>query len=157
MDTAYALLFDNQLLVAAALGAVIGLEREIAGKDPSLRTFALISLGSCIFAMLSKSSVEGHPAGDPSRIAAQIIAGIGFIGAGTIFRSSQRISGLTTAALMWTTAGIGMAVGFHEWHLAVGATLTALLITLALNLVHQLLWVIRREPSPGESKGERMP
>lgn len=145
MDSAnfFHLFFDHQIYTAAALGAIIGLEREIAGKDPSLRTFALISMGSCIFAMLSHSSVVGVVGGDPSRIAAQVVAGIGFIGAGAIFRSPKGISGLTTAALMWATSGIGMAVGFNETKLAVDATVAALVITLCLNIVHQIIRFIR--------------
>lgn len=145
MDSANILsfFFDHQIYTAAALGATIGLEREIAGKDPSLRTFALISMGSCIFAMLSHSSVAGVVGGDPSRIAAQVVAGIGFIGAGAIFRSPKGISGLTTAALMWATSGIGMAVGFNETKLAIDATVAALVITLCLNMVHQLIRYIR--------------
>lgn len=135
----------HHLLIAAALGALIGLERELAGKDPSLRTFALISLGSCIFSMISTYAVQGAPDGDPSRIAAQIVTGIGFLGAGTIFRSSDGVRGLTTAALMWCTAGIGMAVGFDQIRLAVSSTVIALIITFSLSLVHRLIRVFRPE------------
>jgi putative Mg2+ transporter-C (MgtC) family protein len=141
--TIFAFFFDYHIYTAAMLGAIIGLEREIAGKDPSLRTFALISMGSCIFAMLSRLSVADIPSGDPSRIAAQVVAGIGFIGAGAIFRSPKGVSGLTTAALMWATAGIGMAVGFDQTKLAVDATVAALFVTLCLNLVHQVIRWIR--------------
>jgi putative Mg2+ transporter-C (MgtC) family protein len=136
------------LLIAAGLGALIGLERELAGKDPSLRTFALISLGSCLFSSISWLSVVGAEDGDPSRIAAQIVTGIGFLGAGTIFRSQEGTRGLTTAALMWCTAGIGMAVGFNQVILAVCATLISVLITLSLTLMHQ---VIRSERSNGKA------
>ena len=139
----FSFFYDHHIYTAAALGAIIGLEREIAGKDPSLRTFALISMGSCIFALLSRLSVADVPAGDPSRIAAQVVAGIGFIGAGAIFRSPKGISGLTTAALMWATSGIGMAVGFDQTKLAVDATIAALFITLCLNIVHQIIRYIR--------------
>ena len=148
------LLLEPRFLLAAALGAVIGLEREIAGKDPSLRTFALVSLGSCIFAVLAIISTEGIPNADPSRISAQVVAGIGFIGAGTIFRSKRGVSGLTTAALMWTTAGIGMLVGYGHTQLAVSGTLTALLITLTLRLVHQLLRLIRVSRTGDEDEAE---
>lgn len=133
--------FNGPLLLSAVLGVLIGIEREIAGKDPSIRTFSLISMGSCLFAMLSWESLNEFGIGDPSRIAAQIIPGIGFIGAGTIFRSKQGVSGFTTAALMWVTAGIGMAVGLKRHDLAISATLFALFLTLSLRLVHK---VVRR-------------
>jgi putative Mg2+ transporter-C (MgtC) family protein len=129
--------FNLPLILAAVLGALIGVERELAGKDPSIRTFALISMGSCMFALLSWESLAVFQVGDPSRIAAQIIPGIGFLGAGTIFRSKYGVSGFTTAALMWVTAGIGMAVGLKRIDLAVSATLTALFITLSLRIVHK--------------------
>jgi putative Mg2+ transporter-C (MgtC) family protein len=144
--------FNGPLLLSAVLGVLIGIEREIAGKDPSIRTFSLISMGSCLFAMLSWESLSEFGIGDPSRIAAQIIPGIGFIGAGTIFRSKQGVSGFTTAALMWVTAGIGMAVGLKRSDLAISATLFALFLTLSLRLVHKVVRRARpervREVSP---------
>ena len=128
------------LMVSAGLGALIGLERELAGKDPSLRTFALISLGSCVFTILSlQPHPESRVIGDPGRIAAQVVTGIGFLGAGAIFRSQRGVSGLTTAALMWVTAAIGMAVGFDRFDLAVSSTIIALIITFVLKLVHSWL------------------
>jgi putative Mg2+ transporter-C (MgtC) family protein len=129
--------FNLPLILSAFLGALIGIERELAGKDPSIRTFALISMGSCMFALLSWESLSVFHVGDPSRIAAQIIPGIGFLGAGTIFRSKYGVSGFTTAALMWVTAGVGMAVGLKRIDLAVSATVIALIITLCLRVVHR--------------------
>jgi putative Mg2+ transporter-C (MgtC) family protein len=139
--------FNTPLLTAAALGALIGVERELAGKDPSIRTFSLISMGSCLFAILSLEAIAEFGVGDPGRIAAQIIPGIGFLGAGTIFRSKTGVSGFTTAALMWVTAGIGMAVGLHRADLAFSATITALFLIFALRIVHTF---VRRtkEPKP---------
>lgn len=128
-----------RLLTAAILGALIGFERELAGKDPSLRTFSLISLGSCMFTLLSVHSTAGLHGIEPSRIAAQIVPGIGFLGAGAIFRSKQGIAGLTTAALMWVTAGIGMAVGFERQDVAISGTVIALLITVTFRVIHSLL------------------
>jgi putative Mg2+ transporter-C (MgtC) family protein len=136
--------FNTPLLIAALLGVLIGVEREIAGKDPSIRTFSLISMGSCLFAMLSYESVTEFGVGDPARIAAQIIPGIGFIGAGTIFRSKYGVSGFTTAALMWVTAGIGMSVGLRRSDLAVSATIIALFLTLSLRVVHKFIRHNRR-------------
>ena len=136
---------NTQLLIAASLGALIGVEREIAGKDPSIRTFALISMGSCIFAILSWEVVQTYSFGDPGRIAAQIVPGIGFIGAGTIFRSKYGVSGFTTAALMWVTAGIGMAAGFNRNDLAVSATFIAIVLTFTLRIVHKVIRQYRPE------------
>ncbi len=136
----------KHLIISAALGALIGLERDLSGKDPSLRTFALICMGSCLFSLMSKyiaGTVSAYA--DPGRIAAQILPGIGFLGAGVIFRGSRGISGITTATLMWATAAIGMAVGFDRIDLGVSATFTAILVTLALRLVHKLLWFFRNK------------
>lgn len=127
-----------KLLIAAGLGLLIGLEREISGKDPGLRTFALICLGSCIFAIVSFTTISGDFKGDPGRIAAQVVTGIGFIGAGAIFRSPKGVSGLTTAALMWVTASIGLAVGFDKFRLAVEATLITLAIVVTFGVVHRV-------------------
>jgi putative Mg2+ transporter-C (MgtC) family protein len=138
------------LLFAAGLGLVIGLERELSGKDPGLRTFALICMGSCCFTLLSISSVKGIQGADPSRIAAQIVSGIGFLGVGTIFRSKRGVSGLTTAALMWMTASIGMAVGFDRYDLAVTGTLIAVCITFIIGLGHRVARITRGAAEPDE-------
>lgn len=144
----YTFLINHQLLIAAGLGALIGFERELSGKDPSLRTFALICLGSCVFSMLSRFSADGIANAEPSRIAAQILPGIGFIGAGAIFKSQRGIAGLTTAALMWVTAAIGMAVGWEKYEWAVSTTITALAITILLKLVHKIVRIFRKvEPT----------
>ena len=140
--------FNGQLLLAAFLGVLIGIERELAGKDPSIRTFSLISMGSCIFTILSWDTVREFHFGDPGRIAAQIVSGIGFIGAGTIFRSKHGVSGFTTAALMWVTAGVGMAVGFGRADLATSATVIAIVMTFSLRAVHRLIRYYRPEHRP---------
>lgn len=134
------------LLTAAILGALIGFERELAGKDPSLRTFSLISLGSCMFSLISLHSYSGLHGVEPSRIAAQVVSGIGFLGAGAIFRSKGGISGLTTAALMWVTSAIGMAVGFGRSDLAIAGTVIALCITMTFRVVHAILKKFRHDP-----------
>jgi len=134
----------SHIVIAAGLGALIGLERELSGKDPSLRTFALISVGSCVFSIVSAYTAFGVPNADPGRIAAQIVTGIGFLGAGAIFRSKRGVSGLTTAALMWVTAAIGMAVGFDKIDLAILATVTCLFIVYFLKLIH--FWLRRWRP-----------
>ncbi len=138
---------EQKLMIAVGLGALIGLERELAGKDPSLRTFSLICLGSCMFSMISIEAAmqsKGQFA-DAGRVAAQVVTGIGFLGAGTIFRSKTGVAGLTTAALMWLTAGIGMAVGFNQISLAVSGTLIGIFVVWSLKLVHRIIRVFRPE------------
>jgi putative Mg2+ transporter-C (MgtC) family protein len=132
------LIIHKHVWIAALLGTALGLEREIRGKDPSLRTFCFITLGSCIFAMLSMS-VAGAPHADPSRITAQIVTGVGFLGAGAIFRSPRGVSGLTTAAMMWVAAAIGSAVGMDLIELAVISTLYVLIFSFVLNLAHEVI------------------
>ena len=116
------------LLVATVLGGAIGLERELRGKPAGLRTNILICLGSCIFTIIS-TSLSGS---DPGRIAAQIVAGIGFLGAGAIIHSGIGIHGLTTAAGIWVVSSIGMACGARMYSLAVSATLLTLIVLLLL-------------------------
>ena len=121
------------LILAATLGALIGLEREWAQRAAGLRTFSLISLGSALFVMISRLSFIqylGVSSLDPSRTLGQIIVGIGFLGAGIIiFRQREgRVEGLTTAAMMWTTSAVGAAVGLELYWLAISATALILLI-----------------------------
>lgn len=139
-----------KLFSAAFLGAVIGLERELSGKDPSLRTFALISVGSCLFALASSEPLPDGRFGDPYRISAQVVSGIGFLGAGIIFRSRHRVHGLTTAALMWMTAAIGLCVGLGRADIAYSGTIIALLVIIALRGVHQILYIF-----VGDKESER--
>jgi len=135
---------NYHLLVSALLGALIGLERDLSGKDPSLRTFSLICLGSCVFTLMSRHMVTLAPGTDPGRIAAQIVSGIGFLGAGAIFRSQRGVSGITTATLMWITAAIGMAVGFDRIDMAISATVIAITVMYTLKYLHRLIAFIRR-------------
>ena len=113
-----------RMLVAAVLGAAIGLEREIHEHPAGMRTHLLVSLGSAIFTVLSIYGFEGIQASgvaasvDPTRIAAQVVSGIGFLGAGAILKYGTSIRGLTTAASLWTAAAIGMAAGAGEWVIA---------------------------------------
>ena len=118
-----------RLALAAGLGGAIGLEREYRRKPAGIRTNMLIGLGSALFAILS---IElGTAAGSPDRIAAQVVTGIGFLGAGAILRSGQNVHGLTTAATIWVNSAIGMATGLGLYTVAAGgATLT--LVVLAL-------------------------
>jgi putative Mg2+ transporter-C (MgtC) family protein len=116
----------SRLVVAAALGGVIGLEREISRKPAGLRTQLFICMGAAFFTILS-NDLAGTLGGDHTRIAAQIIPGIGFIGAGSILHSRGSVTGLTTAATLFVVASIGMAAGGGLYGPAVFATLLALL------------------------------
>ena len=119
-----------RLLLAAGLGAAIGLEREYRQKPAGLRTNILIALGSALFTILS--SLMGHDAGTADRISAQIVTGIGFLGGGAILRSGTEVHGMTTAATIWVNAAIGMAAGAGHFALA---TITAGLTLVVLALL----------------------
>ena len=121
-----------RLCVAGLCGTVIGLDREYRVKDAGFRTHFLVALGSALMMIVSQYGFEGFLAThdglrlDPSRIAAQVVSGIGFIGAGTIIIQKQFVRGLTTAAGIWATAGIGLAVGSGMYGLGIAATLLTL-------------------------------
>ncbi len=114
-----------RLLLAAVFGAAVGYERRSADKPAGLRTLSLVAVGAALFTIVSSF---GFDTADPSRVAAQIVTGVGFLGAGTIIRSGTGVSGLTTAATIWATAAIGMAVGSGLYIAAVGGTLLMLVI-----------------------------
>ncbi len=128
-----------RMLIAAALGAAIGLEREIHDHPAGMRTHLLVSLGSAMFTELSIFAFGGAPApngslpADTSRVAAQIVSGIGFLGAGAILKYGTSIRGLTTAASLWTAAAVGMAAGAGEWLIAGTGTLIVLVSLWPLN------------------------
>lgn len=133
MDWKIELLFSARMLLAALLGAVVGLDRERQGSDAGVRTCMAISIGSCAFSLISLHAVPN----DPARIAAQVVTGIGFLGAGVILQVRGRIAGLTTAATLWATAAIGMACAYGMYVLAV---LTTGLIYSMLILRHIPGW-----------------
>src|SRR5258706_6014067 len=113
-----------QIVVAAALGAIIGAEREIHGHPAGIRTHMLVSLGSAIFTIMSIHGFgqDVDPTrSDPTRIAAQIVSGIGFLGAGAILKDGIVIRGLTTAASLWATSAVGLAAGAGEYVIAIVA------------------------------------
>ncbi|MCL4536774.1 MAG: MgtC/SapB family protein [Nitrospirae bacterium] len=121
-----------RLFIAAVLGGLIGIERQIGGQYAGFRTQLLVCLGSCLFTIASVHVYKAHGAyTDPARIAAQIVVGIGFLGAGAILRHGVSIRGLTTAATLWIVSAIGMAVGFGEYMIA-GFTTFLVLVNLAL-------------------------
>ncbi|WP_141327237.1 MgtC/SapB family protein [Myxococcus sp. AB025B] len=126
-----------RLGVAALLGAVLGLERELNGQAAGLRTHIIVSLGACLFTLagifvetsLGQDSPKGSQA-DISRIASQVVVGIGFLGAGAIIRDQGHVKGLTTAANLWLTASVGLAVGMG-FHWAAVTTVVIALVALA--------------------------
>ncbi len=121
----------GQLFLAVILGALIGTEREVRGRLAGVKTHALVCLGSCLFTILSTVGFTYFAVGpgfDPSRIASQVVIGIGFIGAGLIVFQQSKIKGLTTAAGIWTTAAIGMTIGLKFYFVAFFAAFLVLLI-----------------------------
>ncbi len=114
-----------RLLLATVFGAAVGYERRSADKPAGLRTLSLVAVGAALFTVVSSF---GFDTADQSRVAAQIVTGVGFLGAGTIIRSGTGVSGLTTAATIWATAAIGMAVGSGLYIASVGGTLLMLVI-----------------------------
>ena len=117
----------GRLLLAAALGAILGAEREIRQRAAGFRTNTLIALGSAAFTLVSIQMADTD-GGDPTRIPAQIVTGIGFLGGGAILRGQGDIRGLTTAATVWVNAAIGMAAGAGFYALAITATLVTLFV-----------------------------
>lgn len=120
-----------QLLFAAFLGMIIGMDREARNQPAGLRTHMLVGLGACLFTALSEFA---FPGADNARVASNIVVGIGFLGAGTIISRNGHPKHLTTAASIWTTAAVGMAVGAGAWFLALGASV----------LIWMILAIVRR-------------
>lgn len=127
-----------RLLLSCILGGFIGYERESHHKAAGLRTHILVSIGSCLIMVLSfkiYNSVEGLTNADPARLAAQVVSGIGFLGAGSIIKDGPMVKGLTTAASLWVVAGVGLAVGSGYY---MGALMTTGLVFLTLTILSRL-------------------
>ncbi|MGC4101239.1 MgtC/SapB family protein [Ferruginibacter sp.] len=127
--------FEEAAQVSAAfiIGAIIGLEREFRSKPAGFRTMIIICVGSCLYTILSKESNSSD------RIASNIVTGIGFIGAGVIFKEGISVNGLTTAALIWVTAALGMAIGFHNYPLAIVVTVMVVIALFVLEPVQRFI------------------
>ena len=123
-----------RLLLATFLTGLIGFEREATGKSAGLRTHAMVGFGAALFTLVS---MAGFSEGDPGRVAAQIVTGIGFLGAGAIWRSENRVRGLTTAAGLWAAAAIGMGIGAGLVALGTAGALITLGVLLGLRRVDQ--------------------
>jgi len=132
----------GRLLLAGLLGGLIGLERDVHGRAAGLRTHLLVSLGSAVFMVLSalvaRSGAGGTVQTDPGRIAAQVVTGIGFLGAGVILKDGANVRGLTTAACLWVAAAIGMAAGAGREAIAIAATAIALICLIVLKAFERL-------------------
>jgi putative Mg2+ transporter-C (MgtC) family protein len=135
------------LIIAAFLSMIIGLDRERRDRPAGLRTHMLVGVGACLFTILS---AHAFPSGDPGRVASQILPGIGFLGAGAILKQRRDVTGLTTAASVWATAAVGMAVGTGAWLLALAGTLVIWVILVMVSKAehHQL-----RTKTPGYNDG----
>jgi putative Mg2+ transporter-C (MgtC) family protein len=127
----------RRVALAALLGGVIGAEREMRHKSAGLRTNILIAIGAAVFTILSISMAEER--GDPGRVAAQIVTGIGFLGAGAIIRTRAGVQGLTTAATVWVNAALGVAAGSGAYHLAGIAGIVTLIVLLVLGPIERVI------------------
>ena len=142
-----------RLLLAAGLGAAIGLEREYRQKPAGLRTNILIAVGSALFTILSLEMTRG--VGDTSRVAGQIVTGIGFIGGGAIMRNRDTVHGMTTAATIWVNAAIGVGAGMGQYSLATFTAALTLVVLVVLPPVEIYFerragWADRHRPPPGQ-------
>jgi len=127
------LLIIGKLILSIILGGIIGMERKTFGKPAGSRTFGLVAMGSTLFTVISIYGINTMPNVDPSRMISQIIVGIGFIGAGLIILHRHQVEGLTTAAALWTTAAVGIAVGLGWWYIAIFATALIFLLLFFLG------------------------
>ena len=117
--------FIVRLTLAMVFGAIIGVERRFAGRPAGIRTLSMVSAGAALFTVVS---IFGFNLADSSRVAAQVVTGIGFLGAGIIFRTGDNVRGLTTAATIWLTAAVGMAVGSGMYVISAFVTVLAIVI-----------------------------
>lgn len=125
----------GSLFLAIVLGSIVGLEREANNHPAGIRTHALVCIGSTLVTIVSwQTFVQFQHGGDPTRIAAQIISGIGFLGAGTIMREGANIKGLTTAASLWTVAAVGLGVGFGYYFVSISTTIITVIV---LRMFHK--------------------
>jgi len=131
-----------KILLAVAAGGLIGIEREFRDKAAGFRTLIFICVGSCLFTMLSSSFA---PASDPNRIAANIVTGVGFLGAGVILRNGGKIIGLTTAATIWLTAAVGMGIGGGAYLISAIVVAAALVVLWLLPAVEHRIDNAREE------------
>ncbi len=132
-----------RVLISVAIGGLIGLERGMKNRPAGLRTYMLVCVGACVVMLTNQYTYQVHQVGDPVRMGAQVISGIGFLGAGTIIVTSRnQIKGLTTAAGLWTAGGIGLAIGIGLYEVAIAASAAVFII---LTVLHQLDFRVRKK------------
>ena len=135
-------LVATRLILAAILGVVIGVEREIKNRAAGFRTHIIVSVGACLIMLIGIDGIgksSSDTARDTARIAGQVISGIGFLGAGTILQKKNAVTGLTTAATLWLSAAIGLAVGIGYYEGAIIATVICLVTLISLNKISDLI------------------
>jgi len=139
-----------QILLAGILGAFIGWERKVfAGKDAGTKTYALVCIGSTMYTLISRFGFTGGINGDPARVAANIVVGIGFIGAGMVMIEGNQTKGLTTAACLWVTAAIGMGIGVEWYSLSI---LTAIIVFAFLYIPNKFIYPRQKERLQSKEK-----
>ena len=157
LDLATQLQITLRLAVALGLGALVGLERELQRQEAGFRTHAVVSLGAAIFTVVSAYAFTGIGT-DPTRIAAQVVSGIGFIGAGTIIQARGGVKGLTTAASLWAVAGVGMAAGAGLYGVAVSGTVLMLVVLFLFDRIEKWarvrLGLPKRDPNHADTESE---
>lgn len=132
-----------RVLISVAIGGLIGLERGMKNRPAGLRTYMLVCVGACVVMLTNQYTYQVYQVGDPVRMGAQVISGIGFLGAGTIIVTSRnQIKGLTTAAGLWTAGGIGLAIGIGLYEVAIAASAAVFII---LTVLHQLDFRVRKK------------
>lgn len=144
MDWELELLLAARTILATVLGGLIGLERLWHRREAGVRTYASVAMGACVFALIS----QHIPGAEPSRMAANIVVGVGFLGAGVIMRNGNRAFGLTTAATIWATAAVGTGVGFGMYVLS---SLAAFIVFLIL-VAHHLPWLRSQDNRDAENR-----
>lgn len=124
----------SRLVLATVIGIILGVEREYVGKPAGMRTYALVTLGATVFTVISEYGFsDSGGVVDPSRIASQIVTGIGFLGAGVIIFRGVKVEGLTTASGLWVSAAIGMAIGAGMYIIAVSAAILAFIVMVVMR------------------------
>ena len=132
-----------RVLISVAIGGLIGLERGMKNRPAGLRTYMLVCVGACVVMLTNQYTYQVYQVGDPVSMGAQVISGIGFLGAGTIVVTSRnQIKGLTTAAGLWTAGGIGLAIGIGLYEVAIAASAAVFII---LTVLHQLDFRVRKK------------
>jgi putative Mg2+ transporter-C (MgtC) family protein len=134
--------------LAAILTALIGLERELTRHPAGIRTHAIVGIGAALFTVAGAYGFSPDPDGSPTRVAAQVVTGIGFLGAGTIIRHRDRVKGLTTAATLWLAAGIGISAGAGMIALTLGAFAMVLVVLLAVNITEPMIAAFHARRGP---------